>query len=252
MSTQPEVIQGQGIGTSRTTDRLAAGVASATSVVGVLALASAIMTPPRSGPFCSADCVAYPFTDAAAFVPRDYLWMYPALLLVTLFVVLAVCIHDAAEPSRRLFSGAGVAFAVIAASAVVIDYGIQLAVLQPSMVNGQTDGLALFSQYNPHGIFIALEDIGYLTMGLAFLLLAPAIPRRSRLERSTRRLLTAGGALTVAALVLLSAWYRTNLDYRFEVTAIFITWLVLIVSGILLNRLFVRRATTRAAGLDTR
>jgi hypothetical protein len=211
----------------------------------------AVTTPPRSGPYCSTNCIPYPYTEAAAFVPRDYLWMCPGLLLVILFVVLTVCIHDTAAPGRRALSGSAVAFAVIAALAIVVDYGIQLTVLQPSMVKGQTEGLALFSQYNPHGIFIALEDVGYLAMGLAFLFVAPAIPCTSTLERSTRRLFTAGGALTVVSLVLLSGWYRTNLDYRFEVTAILITWLVLIASGVLLNRLFVRRIAAVELGHES-
>jgi hypothetical protein len=29
-------------------------------------------------------------------------------------------------------------------------------------MNGETDGLSILTQYNPHGIFIALEEIGYL------------------------------------------------------------------------------------------
>jgi hypothetical protein len=222
-------------------DRLGARVAIATAIAGVFALAGAITTPPRSGVFCTSACITYPYTDVAAFVPRDYLWMYPALLLVVLFVILAVCIHHAAAPDVRVLSGSAVALSVIAATAIVVDYGIQLAVLQASLAKGETEGLTLFSMYNPHGMFIALEDVGYLLLGVAFLFAARAIPRGSRLGDSIRWLFTAGGALTVAALILLSLRYRTDLDYRFEVTAIFINWLVLIVSGLLLNRQFARR-----------
>jgi len=42
----------------------------------------AIATPPRSGPFCAmASCVTYPYTDVAAFFSRDYLWMFPGILV---------------------------------------------------------------------------------------------------------------------------------------------------------------------------
>ena len=54
----------------------------------------AATTPPRSGPYCDANCVAYPYTDASAFVPRDYVWMYPTLLMVIALAMLAVGLHE--------------------------------------------------------------------------------------------------------------------------------------------------------------
>jgi len=47
-----------------------------------------------------------------------------------------------------------------------------------------------------------------------------------------------GGALILAALVLSAAIYRAELDYRFEVMSLCITWLVLIVAGTLLTVVF--------------
>ncbi|MEZ4862770.1 MAG: hypothetical protein R3C14_15750 [Caldilineaceae bacterium] len=41
------------------------------------------------------------------------------------------------------------------------DY-VQLMVMPPSFLKGKIARLSLFSQYNPHGVFIALEDISYL------------------------------------------------------------------------------------------
>src|SRR6516165_4218465 len=80
---------------SRPTNLLGFWTALLTSVCAVAALAVGITTPPRSGPNCITDCLTYPYTDAAAFVPRDYLWMYPAALVAALFVVLVTCIHHA-------------------------------------------------------------------------------------------------------------------------------------------------------------
>ena len=62
----------------------------------------AVTTPPRSGPFCRTACIGYPYTDAAAFVPRDYLWMYPAAVLALLFVTLVACVSYFASPDARL------------------------------------------------------------------------------------------------------------------------------------------------------
>ena len=49
----------------------------------------------------------------------------------------------------------------------------------------------------------------------------------------------------MGSLVLLCLWRRADLDFRFEVTAVVNIWLVLIVSGVLLNRHFTRRLRAR-------
>jgi hypothetical protein len=122
-----------------------------TSALTAVTFATAFVTPPRSGPFCTMSaCVTAPYTDVAAFFPRDYLWMYPALLVTALFVVLMACIHQYASADRKLFSLIGVCFAVIAAAVIMADYFMQLTVMQPSLLQGETDGLSLLSQYNPH------------------------------------------------------------------------------------------------------
>ena len=51
--------------------RLGMWVAPATAAVSVVSLGVAVSTPVRSGPWCNDGCVVYPYTDAAAFVPRD-------------------------------------------------------------------------------------------------------------------------------------------------------------------------------------
>jgi hypothetical protein len=47
-------------------------------------------------------------------------------------------------------------------------------------------------------------------------------------------------------LVFYSVFYRVRLDYRFEVTAILITWLVLIVAPVLLSIAFRRNRAIEA------
>jgi hypothetical protein len=131
-------------------------------------------------------------------------------------------------------------FALISATAHAINYFIQLAVVQPSLLKGELEGLSLFSQYNPHGIFIALEDVGYLMMGVTFLFLAIAFGRRERLERVIRLLFIISSVLAVASLILLALLYGSDLEYRYEVFAILIDWITLIVSGVLLSMFFKR------------
>jgi len=226
--------------TRKSTSRLGFWSAVLTAVFTASALAIGITTPPRSGPFCLDSCLTYPYTDAAAFVPRDYLWMYPGFLLALIFVGLMACIHDNASEGKKIFSQLGLSFAVISATVLAIDYFIQLAVMQPALLKGETEGLSLFSQYNPHGIFIALEDLGYLMMSVAFLFFAMVFDGRNRIERAIRWLFVTSFVLAVGSLVVLSLLYGKNLDYRFEVTVILINWTVLVVSGVLLSVFFKR------------
>jgi hypothetical protein len=230
------------------TRRLDVGLAMATSIVGLLALVSGLTTPARSGPFCRSGCLGYPYTDAVAFVPRDYWWLYPQSLLVLLVLVLLVRIHAVGAPGARVFSGVAMVLGTVAAAALLVDYVIQLAVLQPSLLRGETAGLAVISQYNPHGVFIAVEDLGYLLLGFALLIVAGVFTHQSRLERRLRWLFLIGGALTVAGLPALAITYGADLEYRYEVAAIAVTWITLIVGGLLLSRWF---STTAAADSRT-
>ncbi|MDY6878507.1 MAG: hypothetical protein SWK90_20195 [Chloroflexota bacterium] len=221
-----------------------------TAVTAAVALGIAVTTAPaRSGPNCPPlvdmgvleSCVTYPYTDVAAFVPIEYIWMYPAFLLALLFVVMVICIHHYAAVDKKVFSQIALSSAVISAATHAMNYFIQLAVVQPSLLKGELEGLALFSQYNPHGIFIALEDLGYFLMGITFLFVAVAFVPRNRLERAIRFTLIAGSILVVGGLILMALLYGSDLEYRYEVLSLTVDWIVLIVSGTLLS-VFFRRA----------
>jgi hypothetical protein len=218
-----------------------------TSVLAVVSLAMAVTTLPRSGPYCQSGCVGYPYTDAEAYVPRDYLWIYPAIVVTLLALVLVECIHQQVPPKRELLSRIGVSFTSMAVAILVVDYAIQLTFLQPALLIRETEGLSPWTQYNPHGIFIALENVGYVLFNIAFLFIGVAVVRMpTGLWRAAGWIFAGGGALTLALLVFYSAVYRMRLDYRFEVTAILITWLVLIVAPALLSIAFRRNRSTEA------
>jgi hypothetical protein len=222
--------------------RFSIATAFATSALTAIAFALAITTPPRSGPFATGDVIEYPYTDAAAFVPRDYWWMYPGLLVALLFIVRAACVHRHADGEGRSWSLIALSFAIAGSTLIVVDYFVQLAVVQPSLLKGETDALSLWSQYNAHGLFIALEDLGYLLMGVAFAFMAPVFAGRDRLERVLRWLLGAAAALSVGLLVAVAAIYRSDLEYRYEVAVISVVWLTLIAGGVLIALVFRRDA----------
>lgn len=118
---------------------------------------------------------------------------------------------------------------------------MQFFVIPVSLQSGETEGIAILTMYNPHGLFIALEDLGYLLMSLSFAFVALIFPGQSRLEAAVRWLFVAAFALTVSALTYYSVRFGLDTQDRFEVAAITVNWLVLIINGILLSRLFRRR-----------
>ncbi len=127
-----------------------------TSLCTLVFAAISIATPARSGPFCATwGCVPYPYTAVAQFIPGDYFWLIPGILLALLFVLLFACIHSFAHEGRKLFSRIALVFAGAYALVIIADYFSQLTIVMPSLQAGETAGLSLFTQYNPHGFFIA-------------------------------------------------------------------------------------------------
>ena len=223
-------------------DRTGFWAAILTAALAAVSFGVAVTTPPRSGPFAApGSAIHYPYTSAAQFVPRDFLWMYPALLMMLAFLVLAACVRERGAGRRKVFGTIGSSLAVASFTVIAIDYFIQLRTVQPALLRGEWDGLAILSQYNPHGVFIALEELGFLAMALSFAFLASALGS-SRLERITRWVFWASSALIVAAFVGMSFYFGFGLEYRFEVTAISLGWPTLMISGVLLAFVFRRSA----------
>jgi hypothetical protein len=214
-----------------------------TTVLTLLAWGIAMGTPPLSGPYCmaGAGCYRYPFPEIASRFPRDYYWMVPAIVLFVVFYILMVSIHYFAPVEKKIYSHIGLSFALISTATLVINYFLQLSVIQPSMLLGETGGIALLSQFNPHGVFIALEEVGFFMMSLSMLFMAPVFAGPTKTEKAVRWLFIGCFALNTLAFILYLIFYGIQREYRFEVTTISINWLTLIISGILLSVVF-RRA----------
>jgi hypothetical protein len=182
--------------------------------------------------------ISYPYVEGvSAFIPVDYIWMYPPFLLAPTFVVLVACIHAYASDDKKVFSQVALSFAVIYAAIITTDYFIQWTVIQPSILSGETAGLSLLTQYNPHGILIALEGLAYLMMNGA-LLFAAVVFAGGRRECALRWLFVISFVMAVGSFVALSL-LRYDI-VTFEVTIITINCTVLIVSGALLSVVFKR------------
>ena len=212
-----------------------------TVVMTLVTFGLAITAVPNSGAGCLENCFEYPYLDTLSEFPRDYLWMPPAMVLVVVYVILVVSIHAYASPQKKVYGQIGLSFAQIAAMVLLADYFVQFSVVPVSLMHEQTGGIALLTQYNPYGVFIVLEELGYMLMALSFVFLAPVFAGRGRLEEAIRWVFMGGFVLIVVFLVAISAIYGLGRMDRFEIAAISIDWLVLLINGVLLGFLFRRR-----------
>jgi hypothetical protein len=230
--------------------RLGYRISLATAILTLATFILAILTPPLSGPACVSGCLDYPFRAMAPRFPRDYWWMYPALAVTALYAMLMACLHRHAPEGRKGLTLIGLLLASFAAVVILADYFVQVSVIQPSVLAGETEGIALISQYNPHGIFIALEELGYLLMGFSFPWMAAALPGRNRIERTARWTLHGGFVLILAAFAGITAAYGIRREYRFEIAVISIDWLVLLIVASLAAVAF-RRAAKSSLGCES-
>jgi hypothetical protein len=237
-------ISNAGVLTTANANRLGFYTAILTTVVTLITFGIAIFTPPLAGPYCAGSCFEYPYTDIVSRFPRDYLWMYPAMLMSVLYVVFMASIHQYAAQEKKLFSQIGLSFALISATILLVAYFTQVSVIQPSLVQEETEGIALVTQFNPHGMFIALEEIGLLLMSVSFLFMAPVFSGANRTEKAIRWLFTGSFVVTILSLIYYSLQYGIFREYRFEVAVITINWISLIVAGILVSIVFKRAMST--------
>lgn len=229
---------------ARQLHRLGAWISGLMALLTVVTLGIAVMTPPLSGPFCPEGCFTYPYLDTASRFPRDFYWMYPSMGLMLLFVAFLVVVHRTTAPAQRPWSQMALSFGQLAAGIIVVDYFIQVSVIQPSLLSGETDGVALLSQFNPHGLFIALEEIGYLLVLLALVCLAPVGWKAGRLGRAAAWTAISAFVGASLSLVAISLAYGVMREYRFEVAVICFTWIALIIVAVLFGLLYRRAAET--------
>ncbi len=203
------------------------------SFLTIVTFGFAMIAIPPSGPYCPGNCMEYPFTDLLLYYPRDYYWMYLVIFQLFAFVVFIVTNHYNTLSSRRLFTLLSISFTLISSTVLLIAYFTQFSVVPISVMKGETDGIALLTQYNDHGLFIAMEELGYITMSIALFFLAFAFPNKPGIERLIRLILFLQISLNILAFIFYSVKFGLERSYRFEVSSITINWLAIIVVGVL-------------------
>ena len=212
--------------------RAAAIAAAATGGLASLALIAGALTPVPGGGVCTGACAPYPFDDPALvrdFVPVSFAWMIPAVGMLVALIVFAASLGLVRGTAGRLAGRLALAFTLVGASVLLVDYAVQLAVVAPSLLHGEGAAVVGLSLFNPHGVFVGLEDLGYWVLGLGFLGVASALGSASRPERIARWVFLVGGVLALAALPVLAAALGADLGYTYEIVVITVVDLTLAV-----------------------
>jgi hypothetical protein len=208
------------------------------AIITLITFGFAITAVPISGEFCLKNCIEYPYLNTLSQFPKDYYWMFLAIILIITYLILIVSIHSFANSTKQIFSRISLAFTIISSAVLVSCYYIQFNVVPASLKNGETDGIALITQYNPNGIFIALEELGYILMSFAFLFIAPVFEENNLLHKCIRWIFIINCSIVIFAFAVITIKYGLRKGYLFEVFIISINWLVLVVNGILVALVF--------------
>ena len=211
------------------------------SLITIVTFVVAMFAVPISGNFAPGEGLSYPYLNTLDQIPRDYLWMPLAIIMMVMYLIVFTEIHYSIEGSNKPISQLALNFANLSTGILVVNYFIQFSIVPVSLLNGQTDGITLLTQYNPYGLFIILEELGYLVMSLSFLFVALAFAHKTNLEKLIKRVFLIAAILGLLSFVLISAVMGENKLDVFEVVIILINWFVLIFNGILLSKWFKNR-----------
>lgn len=197
--------------------------------ISIISLVIGVLTPTRAGSMCAENCVKYPYTAVSNYFPRDYYWMVPAIIMVLLFIIIVSSLHISTRPDRKVISQIAYSFAIMSGIILIIDYFIQLTLIPQSLFAGEISGLSPFMMYNPHGLFVAMEDLGYLLMSLTFLFLAGICDTNKKVEKFLKWVFILNFILALVALIAFSIIYGQEIEYNLEITLIAINWITLII-----------------------
>lgn len=220
-------------------------ISLSTSASVLVSFCFAIIALPKSGANCTISCVQYPYLNIQNFFPNDYYWMPLASLAMMVYLMLFTSIYHSTSDNKKVFSHIGLNFSILSSLILILNYLVQFLVVQASLNNSETEGIALLTQYNPHGLFIALETIGYLLMTVSFIFIIPSLDNDTKEEKWTRIVLLVSVFLTTISLIFFYSLFGLNIEDRFEVVIISVNWSTLIIIGFLYYKIFKNNETGR-------
>jgi hypothetical protein len=137
----------------------------------------------------------------AVHFPVDEILIFgTSLCIVVPFVLEMVVLHYSRPVEVRFWTHAGLIFTSMYAVFGITNYVVQLATVIPAKLSGTIDSIRVLEQ-TPHSLLWDVDALAYLSMGLATLIIIPALGRRG-LERRVRLACMAHVAATVLAAIV--------------------------------------------------
>jgi len=152
-------------------------------------------------------------------------------ILTSIFLIVIICIYYTAPDDKKIFGHIGLAFAIIYATMISMNYFIQLTFVRFGVFN--TD---VFSITDPQSMMMTIEILGYFFMGLSTLFIAP-IFESGRLEQSIRWLFVFNGILGIGGAI----GFALNLDWRILIGGLIIWTIVMPITTVLISYWFKQR-----------
>ena len=143
--------------------------------------------------------------------PLDEILIYgTSLCIVVPFVLEILALHHTSTGDSRFWTHAALIFTTMYAVFGTANYVVQLATVVPAKLRGAADSVRVLEQ-TPHSLFWDFDAIAYIMMGLATLVIIPAL-RSTRVERRVRAACIANVLATVlAGIVYFSPAFSTGL-----------------------------------------
>ena len=173
------------------------------------------------------------FTVAVIFsgITATAAWKTPSLIsgliLVPVFTVLIVCIHDYAIIEKKIFSRLGMLFTVGYAVLIGFNYFMQITLVRQGLY------IVPFDMSDPKSIMWVIEILGYGFMGLATFF-AAWVFNSGRLEKAVRWLFVINGFLGIGGMI----GYALGLSMDIMYGGLVLWDVIMPVSSILLAILF--------------
>jgi hypothetical protein len=178
----------------------------------------------------------YPYLNTLQQFPRDFIWQYIAIIQVTCFVLFITILKMNIKPEKQIFANISSQFGLLSAGILLVNYYCQVMVVPSSLAANNTEGIGLIIQYNPYGLFIAMEELGYILMCMSLFSLTPIF--KNKKGRSLYLTLIVSITLIIISFVVIISIFGLNKLDRFEVVIISIAWFTLIVFGFMVYKIF--------------
>jgi hypothetical protein len=167
--------------------------------------------------------------------PTDVILIYAfSFCIAWPFMLAVLALHYSTPAEKKLWSHAGLLFAVMYATYVTLMYAVQLGTAIPLALRGTPNVYLVVDRYS---LFWTLDAMGYICMGLATLFAAPTFTPS---EKWTRRFFFANGLFT--AVIAFVYFYPV---FSIPLLLLATPWIITSPGSLLLLAIcFARRART--------